>query len=95
MSRPAAILFGALLATLLTGWPPGSGYALESARQSIRSDAETYSLRVPVGYRLELLTPRLDGPRLFTFAANGDLLLGSKSGHVYRLPPPTPAPRCW
>ena len=92
MSRPAAILFGALLATLLTTWPPGPGYALESARQSIRNDGETHSVRVPIGYRLELLTRRLDGPRLFTFAANGDLLLGSKSGHVYRLPPPYSRP---
>jgi hypothetical protein len=92
MSRPAAILFGALLATLLTTWPPGPGYALESAQQSIRSDGETYSVRVPTGYRLELLTRRLDAPRLFPFAANGDLLLGSKSGHVYRLPPPYSRP---
>ena len=42
---------------------------------------------MPKGYRLELLS-RLDGPRMLTFAANGDLFAGSKSGKVYRLPPP-------
>ena len=92
MSRPAAIPFGVLLAALLTAWLPGAGYALESTRHTIRSDGQTYSVRVPIGYRLELLTGRLDGPRLSSFAANGDRLLGSKSGHVYRLPPPYSRP---
>lgn len=50
------------------------------------------SVRVPKGYRLELLTDKLDGPRLLTFAANGDLFIGSRSGKVYRLPPPYTAP---
>ncbi len=43
---------------------------------------------LPAGYALELLTTKLDGPRLLTFAANGDLFIGSKSGKVYRLAPP-------
>lgn len=43
--------------------------------------------RIPKGYQLEFLTP-LDGPRLLTFAPNGDLFVGSKSGNVYRLAPP-------
>ena len=43
--------------------------------------------RIPKGYRLEFLV-RLDAPRMLTFAANGDLFVGSKSGKVYRLPPP-------
>jgi len=42
---------------------------------------------VPQGYRLEYLAS-LDGPRLLTFAPNGDLFAGSKSGKIYRLPPP-------
>lgn len=45
------------------------------------------SARIPKGYRLEYLTA-LDGPRLLTFAPNGDLFVGSKSGNVYRLIPP-------
>src|SRR3990167_4520789 len=48
--------------------------------------------RVPKGYRLELLTDKLDGPRLLTFAGNGDLFIGSKSGKVYRVSPPYTAP---
>jgi glucose/arabinose dehydrogenase len=92
MSRSAAILFGTWLAAQLTAWLAGPAYALESTLQTIHSDAETYSVRVPLGYRLEVLTRRLDGPRLFSFAANGDLLLGSKSGHVYRLAPPYSRP---
>lgn len=47
--------------------------------------------RVPKGYKLEFVTP-LDGPRLLTFAPNGDLFVGSKSGNVYRLPPPYTKP---
>lgn len=48
-------------------------------------------MRVPKGYRLEWLS-RLDKPRMLTFAANGDLFAGSKSGKVYRLPPPYTKP---
>ncbi len=48
--------------------------------------------RVPKGYRLELLTDKLDSPRLLTFAGNGDLFIGSKSGKVYRVPPPYTSP---
>ena len=43
--------------------------------------------RIPQGYRLEFLA-RMDGPRMLTFATNGDLLVGSKSGKIYRLQPP-------
>ncbi len=50
------------------------------------------AVQVPAGFRLELLTAALDSPRLLTFAGNGDLFIGSKSGHVYRLPPPYTAP---
>jgi glucose/arabinose dehydrogenase len=42
---------------------------------------------VPRGYRLEFLAA-LDSPRLMSFAANGDLLIGSRAGHLYRLSPP-------
>ena len=44
--------------------------------------------RIPKGYRLQLLTDKLDGPRLLTFGNNGDLFIGSKSGKIYRVPPP-------
>jgi glucose/arabinose dehydrogenase len=51
------------------------------------------SLQVPSGTRLELLTTELDLPRLMTFLPNGDLLIGSKSGNVYRLAPPYREPQ--
>lgn len=49
------------------------------------------TVRVPKGYQLEWLTG-LDAPRMLTFSANGDLFAGSKSGKVYRLPPPYTKP---
>ncbi len=52
---------------------------------------QSATARVPKGYKLEFLTA-LDGPRLLTFAPNGDLFAGSKSGNVYRLPPPYTRP---
>jgi glucose/arabinose dehydrogenase len=52
----------------------------------VRGGAVTAS--VPAGYVLELLTADLQRPRMLTFAANGDLLIGSAAGHIYRLQPP-------
>ena len=60
--------------------------------QILDLDGEHLSVRVPGGFRLELLTAALDGPRLLTFSANGDLFIGSKSGRIYRLPPPYTSP---
>lgn len=65
---------------------------LNYQEQTIGIDGARRAARVPAGYRLELLTAALDGPRLLTFAANGDLFIGSKSGKVYRLAPPYSAP---
>ena len=61
-------------------------------QQSLSLDGEHRTVRVPAGFKLELLTSALDGPRLPTFAANGDLFIGSKSGRIYRLPPPYTSP---
>jgi len=59
--------------------------------QTLGVDGEHRTVRVPKGYRLELLS-HMDGPRMLAFAANGDLFAGSKSGRVYRLPPPYTRP---
>ena len=69
-----------------------AGYALTYHNQELRLGGDSYTLNVPAGYTLELLTTELDGPRLMTFLANGDLLIGSKSGRVYRLAPPYTRP---
>ena len=61
--------------------------------QTLALDGQQVQARVPKGYRLELLTGALDGPRLLTFAPNGDLFIGSKSGKVYRLAPPYTTPQ--
>src|SRR3989344_3580419 len=66
--------------------------ALAYEEQTLMLDGARRVAHVPKGYRLELLTDKLDGPRLPTFAGNGDLFIGSKSGKVYRLPPPYTAP---
>ncbi|MBI5612522.1 MAG: PQQ-dependent sugar dehydrogenase [Gammaproteobacteria bacterium] len=69
-----------------------AGDRLSYQEQTIVLDGARHTARIPAGYRLELLTAKLDGPRLLTFAANGDLFIGSKSGKVYRLAPPYTAP---
>jgi glucose/arabinose dehydrogenase len=60
--------------------------------QSIVLAGASRVARVPKGYRLELLSSALEGPRLLHFASNGDLFIGSSSGKVYRVPPPYTAP---
>ncbi len=66
---------------------------LERVDQSIKINGDSYSVQVPLGYTLELLTDKLEGPRLLTFASNGDLFIGARSGSVYRLPPPYTQPQ--
>jgi len=46
------------------------------------------TVKIPVGTQLEFLTDEMDSPRLLTFAENGDLFAGSRSGKVYRITPP-------
>jgi len=72
----------------LTGLPAQAGTnALVYEDQVLTLDGVRRTVRVPKGYRLEFLS-RMDTPRMLTFAANGDLFAGSKSGKVYRLTPP-------
>ena len=61
---------------------------LQYQQQQILFNNKKISLRLPVGYQLELLTDVPDAPRLITFADNGDMFLGSRSGKVYRLQAP-------
>ena len=66
---------------------------LPGQTQRLTVDGEPWLLRIPAGMQLELLTDRLDAPRLMTFLPNGDLLTGSRSGKVYRLAPPYTDPQ--
>ena len=89
-TRPGYVLLTALgLYTLLLAVP---ATALELYKQDLRHNGTSWKPGLPTGYRLEILTTRLDGPRLMTFLGNGDLLIGSKSGKVYRLAPPYTQP---
>lgn len=49
---------------------------------------QQHSVRLPEGFQLELLTDQLEGPRMLSFSSDGELLIGSRSGAVYRLKPP-------
>jgi glucose/arabinose dehydrogenase len=56
--------------------------------QELTVSGDTWTLTVPAGLQLELLTDTLDRPRMLNFLPNGDLLIGSRSGKIYRLEPP-------
>ena len=89
------IRFGAALLTCLAFVVPlaeAGTEALAYEEQTLVLDGARRVARVPQGYRLELLADGLGGPRLLTFTENGDLFIGSKSGKVYRVPPPYTAP---
>jgi len=61
-------------------------------QQNLSINGTDYSVKVPTGYQLELLTADLDQPRMLRFSDNGDLFIGSKSGAIYRLMPPYTTP---
>ena len=66
---------------------------LEHHEQGLVVDGETVIVRIARGLELELLTNRLREPRLMTFGARDELLIGSKSGLIYRLTPPYTEPQ--
>ncbi len=88
MQSKVGLIF--LLCLMLTPARAGTE-ALAYVEQTLTLDGAIRTVRVPKGYWLELLS-LLDSPRMLTFAANGDLFAGSKSGKVYRLPPPYTKP---
>ncbi len=47
----------------------------------------TVTVKVPIGYRLEILSADIDHARMMEFAPNGDVFIGSRQ-NVYRLKPP-------
>jgi glucose/arabinose dehydrogenase len=81
-----------IMACSLAVLAPAAAEQLSYQRQTLSLDGEHRTVQVPAGFKLELLTSALDGPRLLTFATNGDLFIGSKSGRIYRLPPPYTSP---
>ncbi len=79
------------------GWAPTCFGAdiepLHYQTQEYEVAGKLQRITLPVGYTFEVLTTKLRGPRLLTFADNGDLFIGSESGHVYRLEPPYTQPQ--
>jgi len=89
---PRSALLMGLLVLLFCITVPASAANPTLVNQTLRIDGDTWTLRVPAGLRLEVLTTSLDAPRLMSFLPNGDLIIGSKSGKVYRLAPPYTQP---
>lgn len=87
------LLFLVLVSAFYAAVVTAGTEALDYVSSRIVLQGRAYEVRIPRGYVFELLTDKLDGPRMLTFAGNGDLLVGSKSGHVYRLRPPYTQPR--
>ncbi len=54
----------------------------------VEIEGKRFTVMIPAGYELEFLTGSMSRPRFMYFTSNGDLLVGSRSGKVYRLAPP-------
>lgn len=69
-----------------------SGFIAASASAAVQSTLNLGNREVPIslaeGLQAEALHTNLRGPRMLAFASNGDLLIGSKAGLIYRLPAP-------
>lgn len=65
-----------------------SVHSIELVEQDFIYNNQSYLLKLPKGFKLELLTDDPEKPRLITFDQQDNMFLGSKSGNVYRLQPP-------
>lgn len=77
-----------VLAAIILVATAGCAHAGTPHTQVFSAGGNHWDLQVPADMRLELLNDTLEGPRMIMFMPNGDLLAGSRSGNVYRLPPP-------
>jgi len=94
IDRARSICGGIALLVCLSAPPVAADTApLQYREQTLDLGGQQVVVRIPQGFKLELLTADLDAPRLLTFAANGDLFIGSRSGRVYRLAPPYMSPQ--
>src|SRR3569832_2467289 len=66
--------------------------ALKLVEQTIEVAGERQTVRVPEGYRLELLTDKLDGPRLLSLTQNNKQQNSTKTDKNNRLSPPYTRP---
>jgi len=84
MYRASLIILVALCLTVTTAWAD----KLVLHDQDLTVSRARWTLAIPEGMQLELLTDQLEQPRLMVFLPNGELLIGSRAGKVYRLKPP-------
>lgn len=68
--------------------PPDIRYHLDT----IKAGDGHFTLHLPEGYALRLLTKDMRQPRMFVFDQMGNMLVASKSGYIYRLKPPYTKP---
>lgn len=87
-----AVRFAMVLLISLPMQAGADSIPLTYEEQTLLVDGTPQAARIPRGYRLQLLTDKLDAPRLLTFGNNGDLFIGSKSGKIYRVPSPYTSP---
>jgi len=80
-----------MIGLLATHFSSASTDTLQYRDQTLTVQGDTRTVRIPVGYTLEVLTTELKSPRMITFAQNGDLFIGSRRA-VYRLPAPYTQP---
>ncbi|MGA7980405.1 MAG: PQQ-dependent sugar dehydrogenase [Chromatiaceae bacterium] len=88
MTRNRLLLTSLSLALVVADWAAAADDSLRSTAVQLPVAGEVQEARIPQGYGLEMLTDRLDRPRMLTFGPNGDLFIGSRGGKVYRLSPP-------
>jgi glucose/arabinose dehydrogenase len=88
MRRILVFLFAVLSHPAIAADPAAPQYA----KQKLIVSGDTWTLTIPAGMQLELLTGKLNKPRMMEFLPNGELLIGSRSGEVYRLQPPYTRP---
>lgn len=88
MQARMILLIAAVWSCFASACVSASTAALEYQVQRLAIGKSAYDVTVPTGYRLELLTDNVEGPRMLTFNDSGELFAGSRSGHVYRFRPP-------
>ncbi|HEY5791196.1 MAG TPA: sugar dehydrogenase, partial [Gammaproteobacteria bacterium] len=75
-----------LLVALAFGAPAHAGTEpLPLVAQALGVGERNVTVQVPAGYTLELVSDRLERPRMARFTPAGELLIGSRSGKLYRL----------
>lgn len=65
-----------------------SSPAAQAGQVSLSIEGKSYTASLPDGLQLELLSSELQKPRFMAFSSQGDLIVGSQAGLIYRLKAP-------